>query len=317
MKIVVADGYAMNPGDLSWAPLEEFGNLDVYERTTARQVIERCSNAEIIITNKVLFDEKTINALPKLKYIGVTATGYNIIDTKAARKKAITVTNVPAYATPSVAQMVFALLLELTHHIGHHSQTVRKGKWTRSKDFCYWDYPLIELEGLTMGIIGYGRTGQATAKLAKAFQMKVLTYDIDKEKINNANAKAVDLDTIFSQSDVVSLHCPLTGQTENIINAESLSKMKPTAFLINTGRGSLVNEKDLAGALNSGQIAGAGLDVLSTEPPKPDNPLLSAKNCFITPHIAWATKAARQRLMKETIENIRAFIKGKPRNVVS
>ncbi|MHC4132796.1 MAG: D-2-hydroxyacid dehydrogenase [Planctomycetota bacterium] len=317
MKIVVVDGHTLNPGDLSWGGLDEQGELKVYERTPAEKVVERCQDAEIVITNKLVFDKKTIDSLPKLKYIGVTATGYNVIDIEATREKQIIVTNVPSYAAESVAQTVFALLLELTHHAGHHSGTVREGKWCKSEHFSYWDYPLVELSGLTMGVVGYGNTGRATARIARAFGMKVLAYDIASDKIDSKDAEIVDLDSLLSRSDVVSLNCPLTGETEGLINADSLSTMKDSAFLINTGRGPLVNEKDLADALNSGQLAGAAVDVLSTEPPEKNNPLLTARNCFITPHFAWATKSARSRLMEVTVNNVTAFIKGKPENVVS
>ncbi|MHC5075320.1 MAG: D-2-hydroxyacid dehydrogenase [Planctomycetota bacterium] len=317
LKIVVVDGHTLNPGDLSWAGLDEQGQLKVYESTPAEKVVERCLDAEIVITNKVVFNKKTIDSLPKLKYIGVTATGYNVIDIEAAKEKQIIVTNVPTYAAESVAQTVFALLLELTHHAGHHSDTVKEGKWCKSEHFSYWDYPLVELSGLTMGVVGYGNTGRATARIARAFGINVLAYDIDSDKVDSKDAETVDLDTLLSRSDVISLNCPLTGETQGLINADSLSRMKETTFLINTGRGPLVNEKDLADALNSGRLAGAAVDVLSTEPPDEDNPLLTARNCFITPHIAWATKSARSRLMEVTVNNITAFIKGKPENVVS
>jgi glycerate dehydrogenase len=317
LKIIVVDGHTLNPGDLSWAGLDEQGELVVYDSTPVEKVIQRCLDAEIAITNKVIFDRKTIDSLPKLKYIGVTATGYNVIDIKAARDKQIIVTNVPTYATASVAQMVFALLLELAHHVGHHSKTVKGGRWCKSDHFSYWDYPLIELSELTMGIVGYGHIGTATARIARAFGMKVLVYDINSAKLKNKDIEPANLNTLLSRSDVVSLNCPLTTQTEGFINTGSLSRMKQTAFLINTGRGPLVNEKDLADALNSGRIAGAAVDVLSTEPPEENNPLLTAKNCFITPHIAWATKSARLRLMEVTINNVTAFINGRPENVVS
>jgi len=316
MKIVVTDGATLNPGDLNWNRLEKLGDCQIYERTAPEETVPRCKSADIAVTNKVVFDRSIIESLPSLKCISVTATGYNIIDVEAARDNNVVVMNVPEYGTPSVAQMAFALLLELTQHVGHHSKTVHKGKWSACNNFCYWDYPLVELGGLKMGIVGFGRIGRRAAKLAKAFGMKVLAYDpispVDEEGVEQVN-----LQTLFSESDVVSLHCPVTAETEEFVNKEHLNKMKKSAFLINTSRGQLVNEQDLADALNSGRIAGAGLDVLSIEPPKADNPLQNAKNCYITPHIAWATKSARERLMNITIDNIEAFIKGTPQNVVS
>jgi glycerate dehydrogenase len=317
MEIVVTDGHTLNPGDLNWESLEELGTCSIYERSTAQENISRCKNADIAVTNKVVFDKNTINALPKLKLISVTATGYNIVDIEAARARGIVVTNVATYGTQSVAQMVFALLLELTQHVGHHDQTARQGRWTSSSDFCYWDYPLIELSGMTMGLVGFGRIGAATARIAKAFGMNVLAYDIVKPQSHDDYINFTDLDTVFETSDVVSLHCPLTGQNKGFVNSALLKKMRSSAFLINTSRGPLINERDLAQALNSGLIAGAGLDVLSSEPPPADNPLLTARNCIITPHIAWATKSARKRLLDVAVDNIRAFIQGRPKNVVS
>ena len=317
MKIVVTDGYTLNPGDLSWDALKRLGDCDIYERSTPEEKMVRCKDADIVVTNKVVFDKHTIEVLPELKCISVTATGYNVIDIEAARKRRIVVANVPTYATQSVAHMVFALLLELTQHVGYHSQTVHEGRWVKSDNFCYWDFPLVELANLTMGIIGCGRIGLATANIAKAFEMKVLAYDVNVEHLAGKDIEIVDMDTIFVESDVVSLHCPLLPETQELINKDSLAKMKKSAFLINTSRGPLVNEQDLANALNSGQIAGAGLDVLSIEPPNEDNPVLKAKNCYITPHIAWATRSSRARLMKTTIENVETFIKGQPKNVVS
>ncbi len=315
MKIVILDGYTLNPGDLSWDDLKKLGVCTIYDRTPPEQVIKRACDAEIVLTNKTVLDAETIGALPNLKYIGVLATGYNVVDIVAASKRDILVTNVPTYGTRSVAQMTFALLLELTQHVGHHSQTVRNGRWCDSPDFCYWDYPLVELDGLTMGLIGYGRIGQATADIAKAFGMKVLAYD---PAITTPDYPGItDLGTLLRSSDVVSLHCPLTADTQCLINAERLALMKPTAFLINTARGPLVDEQALAVALNAGKLAGAGLDVLSVEPARPDNPLLKAKNCVITPHIAWATRAARSRLMGIATENVRAFLAGNPGNVVN
>ena len=316
MKIVVLDGYTMNPGDLSWGDLERLGECTVYDRTPPEEVLARAAEAEIILTNKVPMDRERLARLPALKYIGVLATGYNIIDTQAARERGIVVTNVPAYSTRSVAQLVMALVLELAHHVGHHARTVREGRWTASKDFAYWDYPLVELEGLAMGIVGFGQTGRAVADLARAFGMRVLVHT-RSPKPPQEGVRFVDLESLLRESDVVSLHCPLTPETEGLVNAGRLALMKPTAFLINTSRGPVVNERDLAEALHTGRIAGAGLDVLSTEPPKADNPLLAAKNCFITPHIAWATRAARERLMKAVVENVRAFLAGRSQNVVN
>jgi glycerate dehydrogenase len=316
MKIVVLDGHTMNPGDLSWKDLEALGECTVYDRTPPKKVLERAAGAPVVLTNKVPFDAERMAELPDLKYIGVLATGYNVIDVKAARKRGIIVTNVPAYATRSVAQLVFALVLELAHHVGDHSRGAHEGRWTGSPDFCYWDWPLVELDGLAMGIIGFGRTGQAVADLARAFGMKVLVHTRTPQP-SGEGTRFVDLETVFRESDVLSLHCPLTPETEGLISAKRLAAMKPTAFLINTSRGPVVRERDLAEALNSGRIAGAGVDVLSTEPPKADNPLLGAKNCIITPHVAWATRAARERLMRTVVENVRAFVAGRPQSVVS
>lgn len=317
MKIVVVDGATLNPGDLSWDGLAALGTLEVYSHSSPEETLARCEGAEVAITNKVVFDSATFEALPQLKYIGVTATGYNIVDIEAARDRGIVVTNVPTYGTASVAQMAFALLLELTQNVGHHAETVRQGRWAQSNDFCYWDYPLVELAGLTIGIVGCGRIGQATARVAQGFGMKVIGYDafpFDGEKLGIEPAA---LDDLFVRSDVISLHCPLTPDTEGLVNAQRLSLMKPSAFLINTSRGPLVDNDALAAALNEGRIAGAGLDVLSVEPPKDGNPLIGAKNCFVTPHIAWATRAARERLLQMTVDNLAAFIAGAPQNVVN
>ncbi|MHC4692448.1 MAG: D-2-hydroxyacid dehydrogenase [Planctomycetota bacterium] len=317
MNIVVLDGYTLNPGDLTWKDLEALGQCTVYERTGPEEVVPRAKDAEIVLTNKTLLFSDVIKQLPKLKYIGVLATGYNVVDIELTRNLGIPVTNVPAYSTRSVAQLVFAHLLNLAHHVGAHSETVKNGKWASNIDFCYWDTPLIELTGLTMGIIGFGRIGQATTKLALAFGMKVITYDVVTPTNMPEGCQFVDLEDVFRSSDVISLHCPLTTQTQNIINRERLDLMKKTAFLINAGRGPLVDEQALAQALNNEEIAGAGLDVLSSEPPDKDNPLLKAKNCFITPHIAWATRSARQRLLKVVVDNVAAFLAGKPQNVVN
>jgi glycerate dehydrogenase len=315
MDIVVLDGHTLNPGDLDWAPLGALGKLTVYDRTPVGLTGERAADAEIVLTNKALLMRETIMALPQLRYIGVLATGYNVVDVAAARERGIVVTNVPAYGAPSVAQATFALLLELTNHVGRHAETVREGRWTKSPDFCYWDYPLVELSGLTMGIVGFGAIGQEVTRIALAFGMKVI--------VNTRTPRAaegvefVEVNRLFAEADVVSLHCPLTPETKGLVNRERLALMKPTAFLVNASRGPLVDEDALATALNDGAIAGAALDVLSVEPPGPDNPLLSAKNCIITPHIAWATKAARSRLMGIAIGNVSAFIEGAPVNVVS
>ena len=315
-KIVVLDSYTLNPGDLRWDGIESLGNCEIFDRTPPADVLSRSAGAEIILTNKTVLDRSVIEQLPDLKYIGVMATGYNVVDKEAASGHGVIVTNVPEYATTSVAQMVFSLLLELSFQVGYHSETVRSGRWASSIDFSYHDKPLVELDGLTMGIIGYGRIGRATAKLALAFGMNVLVNN-KQSTTDDPGITFVSLDELFAESDVVSLHCPLTPQSEEIVNAESLGRMKKTAFLINTGRGPLINERDLAEALNSGKIAGAGVDVLSTEPPAADNPLLTAKNCVITPHYAWATKAARARLMNTLVENVKAFLGDEPVNMVN
>jgi glycerate dehydrogenase len=316
MRIIVLDGYTLNPGDLSWGPLEALGRCEIFERSSEQEILQRAAEAEIVLTNKAQLNRGTIERLPKLKYIGILATGTNIVDLDAARERAIIVTNVPAYGTTSVAQTTIALLLELTQRTGHHSQTVREGKWSRHEDWCYWDYPLVELAGLTIGIVGPGRIGSAVAAIANAFRMKVLVWSHSK-KAAPPYASPVGLEELFRQSDVVSLHCPLTTETKHLVNAERLGWMKSTAYLLNTSRGLLIDEAALADALNSERLAGAGLDVLSTEPPRPDNPLLRARNCIITPHLAWATQAARARLLKIAVENVEAFLRGQPQNLVS
>lgn len=317
MRIVVLDGHTLNPGDLTWDALKALGPCEVHDRTGPTQVVDRASGAQIVLTNKTVVARATIAQLPRLKYIGILATGYNVVDIDAARQRGICVTNVPSYGTPSAAQMVFAHLLHFTQHVGEHSQSVVNGDWSRSPDFCYWNYPLVELAGLTMGILGLGRIGRQTAKLALAFGMRVIYFDVTPQPAVPVEVVAVDLDTLFRESDVVSLHCPLTQDNEGLVNQQRLEMMKPTAFLINTSRGPLIDEPSLADALNRGRIAGAGLDVLCEEPPRLDSPLLRAKNCTITPHIAWATRAARQRLMDIAVSNVRAFIQGNPQNVVS
>lgn len=318
MKIVVLDGFTLNPGDLDWGCFEELGQIIVHDRTENGLVLERSKGAAALLTNKTVLDRGIIESLPELKYIGVLATGYNVVDLQAARERGIAVTNVPAYGTESVAQMVFALALELANHVGHHSKTVREDRWSKSPDFCYWDLPIVELNGLTMGIVGYGRIGQAVIRIAQAFGLKVIVNTRSKAPgTRESGVDFVEADEVFRRSDLLSLHCPLTPETEKLVDARRLSLMKRSAFLINTSRGPLVDEPALAEALNSGVIAGAGLDVLSVEPPSQGNPLLSAKNCIITPHIAWASHAARKRLMDLAFENLKAFMGGRPRNVVN
>ena len=317
VSIVVLDGHTLNPGDLSWDSLAALGDLKVYDRTSHEQVRDRARNAQIVLTNKTILTKDTIESLSELKYVGVIATGSNVVDLEAARGRSVPVTNVPEYGTSSVAQMVFAHALNLCHHVGEHAQSVSRGAWAKSVDFCYWNFPLVELAGLTMGIVGYGRIGRAVAKLASAFGMRVFVYDIATPTDLGGDVASVELDTLFSRSDIVSLHCPLTPQTENLVNRERLKLMKPSAFVINTSRGPLVDERALVDALNGGLIAGAGLDVLVQEPPVADNPLFVARNCYITPHIAWATASARKRLMRTVVENVKAFLSGNPQNVVN
>lgn len=317
MKIVVLDGYTLNPGDLDWEQFKALGDFETHDRTPQAQTVERARDAEVVLTNKTVLDHAVIAALPRLRYIGVLATGYNVVDIKAARERGIPVCNVPEYGTANVAQAVFALLLELTNRTGHHAQTVREGRWTATTDFCYWDFPLLELSGLTLGIVGCGRIGRAVARIGHAFGMKVLASVRRTMRNAGDETRFVDLDTLFRESDVVTLHCPLTPETKELINAARLAQMKRTAFLINTARGGLVNEADLADALNHDRLAGAGLDVLSVEPPPADNPLLRAKNCVITPHIAWATRDARARLMQVAADNLRVWLRGQPQNVVN
>lgn len=316
MNIVVLDAYTLNPGDLDWGELESLGSYRVYDRTAPAELMDRAAAAEILLTNKTVLNREHLAGLDHARYIGVLATGTDVVDLAAARERRIPVTNVPAYGTRSVAQATMALLLELTQRVGHHAQTVREGRWTRSPDWCYWDGPLIELDGLTMGIVGFGKIGRAVGELAAAFGMKILVHSPNR-KSGTSSASFVDLETLFRQSDVISLHCPLTPQTRGLVNAERLAWMKPGAFLLNTSRGLLIDEAALAQALNSGHIAGAGLDVLSAEPPAASNPLLSARNCIITPHQAWGSRAARLRLMRIAVENVRAFLAGKPQNVVN
>ena len=315
MRIVVLDSHTLNPGDLSWDALTALGPCAIYERSSPREIVERARDAEIVLTNKACLSREVIAQLPRLRYIGVLATGYNCVDIDAANERSILVTNVPAYGTASVAQMVLAHMLNFTQRVAHHAQTVAAGRWTTSTDWCYWDYPLVELADRTMGIVGLGRIGRQVSRLAQALGMSVLASD--PRPIEPAEGiAAADVDTIFRQSDVVSLHCPLTPQTRHMVDRRRLGLMKRTALLINTSRGPLIDDEALAEALNAGQIAGAGLDVLSEEPPPPTNPLLRAKNCWITPHIAWATKSARQRLLETVVENMRSFLNGQPRNRV-
>ena len=316
MTIVILDGYALNPGDLSYDNLRQFGTLKVYDRTTPEQVIERAKDADVILINKVVLGEHEFAQLPHLRYIGVQATGYNVVDVEAARKHNITVTNIPAYSTASVAQMVMAHLLNITQSVDYYAQQNRAGRWTKSPDFCYWDNSPIELAGKQMGIIGFGRTGSAVAQLAQAFGMKIATYTSKPQEELPEGVEKLSLDELFATSDVLSLHCPLTPTTRHLVNAERLALMKPTAILINTARGPIVDEQALANALNSGALHAAGIDVLCEEPPVKSSPLLTARNSFITPHIAWATLEARTRLLQICEANLRAFIEGQPQNVV-
>lgn len=317
MKIVVLDGYGLNPGDLSWSGMEALGDLVVYDRTSPSELLERSADAEVLITNKTLITAENMKALPLLKYIGVLATGYNVVDIEAAKEQGIVVTNIPAYSTNSVSQMVFAHVLNITQRVGYYAKQNTQGRWAENVDFCYWDTELVELAGKKMGIVGFGNIGQGTARIAQAFGMEVLLYTSKEQSDLPDGMKKVSLDELFAQSDVVSLHCPLTADTKEMVNAARLQTMKPTAILINTGRGPLVNEQDLADALNEGRIAAAGLDVLSVEPAMAGNPLLSARNCFITPHIAWATKEARTRLMDIAVNNLKSYKEGNVINNVA
>jgi len=317
MKIIVLDGYGLNPGDLSWSGMEALGELVVYDRTSPSELLERSAGAEALITNKTVITADDMAALPHLKYIGVLATGYNVVDIEAAKVRGIVVTNIPAYSTNSVAQMVFAHILNITQRVGYYADENAKGRWTDSADFCYWDTRLVELDGKKMGIVGFGNIGQATARIAQAFGMDVYVYTSKEQHLLPQGMKKISLDGIFAECDVVSLHCPLTPTTKEMVNAERLKLMKAHSILINTGRGPLINEQDLADALNEGRIAAAGLDVLSIEPSVKDNPLLTAKNCFITPHIAWATKEARTRLMNIAVGNLKAYQEGNVMNNVA
>lgn len=312
MKIVVLDGYAANPGDLSWAEMEALGELTVYDRTAPEDVAARIADAEMVLTNKTVLTRALMAQSPRLKYVGVLATGYNVVDVAAARELGITVTNIPAYSTDSVAQLVFALLLEICHHAGHHSREIHAGRWSRNPDFCFWDFPLIELAGKTMGIIGYGRIGRRVAEIARCFGMNVVAWTRTPR-----DPECVSLEELLRVSDVISLHCPLFPETQGLINARTIAQMKDGVILINTSRGPVIQDADLAAALKSGKIYAAGLDVAAVEPIPADNPLLGLENVIFTPHIAWATKEARVRLMDIAVENAKAFLENKPINVVS
>ncbi|MCL2381077.1 MAG: D-2-hydroxyacid dehydrogenase [Treponema sp.] len=317
MNIVILDGYTENPGDLSWAGFEKLGNLTVYDRTSAGDVIQRIGDAQIVIVNKTPVSKEAMDACANIKYIGVLATGYNIVDYEAAKAKGIAVTNIPTYGTDAVGQFAIALLLEICHRIGHHDRAVKEGRWEKNLDWCFWDYPLIELAGKTMGVVGFGRIGQVTGRVAKALGMKVIAFDEHPHDAGKAIADYVSLDELFASSDVISLHCPLFPSTQGIINKNTIAKMKDGVIILNSSRGPLIVEQDLADALNSGKVYAAGVDVVSQEPIKGDNPLLSAKNCIITPHIAWAPKESRQRLMDIAVHNLQAFIDGNPVNVIN
>lgn len=317
MKLVVLDGHTLNPGDLSWDPLPAGAEFRVFDRTSPDQLYERCKDADILLTNKTPLTSSVLKALPSLKYIGVLATGYNVVDVEQAARQNIVVTNVPAYGVNSVAQLVFALILELCNHVGQHSDAVRSGAWSHSLDWCFWQTPLVELHRKTLGIIGYGRIGQSVAHLGQAFGMNVVVTSGRSSANQTHGVRWVTLDEVFVQSDIVSLHCPLNASTKGMVHAERLARMKREAFLINTSRGGLVVEEDLADALNTERIAGAGLDVLSKEPPPESNPLLRAKNCIVTPHLAWATREARGRLMATALANVTAWLSGTPQNVVN
>lgn len=322
-KAVILDGYTLNPGDLDWKPLQELADFEIYDRTTysieeAPLIIERAKDAEVILTNKTPLTKEILDELPMLKYIGVLATGYNVVDVEAAKERNITVTNIPSYGTDTVAQAAIALLLELCHRTGDHSNAVKNGEWTNSPDFCFWNHPIIELSGKTMGIIGYGQIGQTTSRIAQAFGMKVLAYNRTREKvIETESVRYATLEVLYREADVIMLHCPLTEENKGFINKEAIEQMKDGVLIVNNARGALINEADLADALNRGKVAGAGLDVVSEEPISEDNPLLKAKNCIITPHIAWASLEARQRLLNIAVENLSKYLEGNPINVVN
>ena len=317
MKIVVLDGYTENPGDLSWNGLESLGELTVYDRTQPDEIAARIRGAGAVYVNKVALDRETIFSAPDLKFIGVLATGYNVVDIAAARERGIAVCNIPTYGTAAVGQFAIAMLLEICHHVAHHSDAVHAGRWEQNADWCFWDYPLIELAGKTMGIIGFGRIGQTTGRIARALGMNVIAYDEYESGAGRALAEYTALDALFARYDVIALHCPLLPSTQGIINRENIAKMKDGVIILNNARGPLIVEQDLADALNSGKVYAAGLDVVSTEPIRGDNPLLKAKNCLITPHISWAPKESRQRLMEIAADNLRRFLEGSPVNVVN
>ncbi len=319
MKIVVLDGYAENPGDLSWEELEKLGELTVYDRTPPEdaEIIRRIGDAEIVVTNKTPISGKVLDSCSSVKYITVLATGYNAVDCARARARKIPVSNVPTYGTEIVAQSAIALLLEICHHIGHHDRSVHEGGWEKCPDFCYWDYPLIELAGKTMGIIGFGRIGRRTGKIAKAIGMRVLAHDSSECNEGRTIAEYTDIDRLLAESDVIALHCPLLPETAEIINKKTIAKMKEGVIIINNSRGPLINERDLSEALESGRVYAAGIDVVSVEPIRKDNPLLAAKNCVITPHISWAAKESRMRIMERTAENIKSYLARNPENVVN
>ena len=321
MKIVILDGYTENPGDLSWEGLEKLGDLTVYDRTSltdVQEVIDRIGDAEIVFTNKTPMPREVFDTCTNIRYVGVLATGYNVVDVDAAKEKNIPVCNIPTYGTAAVGQFAIALLLEICHHVGHHDKAVHEGRWENNPDWCFWDYPLIELDGKVMGIIGYGRIGQATGRIAQALGMKVLAYDAYRNPaLESETCQYADLDEVLAKSDVIALHCPLFSETEGMINRESIAKMKDGVIILNNSRGPLIVEKDLAEALNSGKVAAAGLDVVSTEPIKGENPLLKAKNCILTPHISWAPKESRQRLMDIAVDNLEAFLRKEAQKVVN
>ena len=318
MKIVVLDGYTLNPGDLSWDGLERCGELTVHERTAPAQVMDRLAGAEIVFTNKTPLTEAHFAANPQIRFVGVLATGYNVVDIAAAKARQIPVCNIPTYGTMAVAQFATALMLELCHRVGRHAESVKAGDWSRGSDFCYWLNPLIELDGKTLGIVGFGRIGQAFGKIAQAFGMKILAVDEYPNKaLESDTLRYVTLDELYANADVISLHCPLFENNRGMINQAAIAKMKPGVLILNTSRGPLINEADLVEGLKSGRVAGAAVDVLSSEPPQADNPLLSAPNCLVTPHIAWATKEARSRLMNIAVENLNAFLRGETQNVVN
>ena len=318
MKIVVLDGFTLNPGDLSWKGLESFGDVKIHERTPEHLIIERVGDAEIVLTNKTPLSDSILSACPNIKYVGVLATGYNVVDISVATKRGITVTNIPTYGTSAVSQFTIALLLEICHHVGDHARLVKQGEWSSNPDWCFWEYPLIELAGKTIGIIGYGRIGQEVGKIAISFGMRVLAYDTNNACFEKNNTvERVGLGDLFKQSDVISLHCPLFPETQGMINEKTISQMKDGVFILNTSRGGLIQDKDLADALNSGKVAAAAVDVVSNEPIPADHPLMTSKNCIITPHIAWAPKESRQRLMDIAVDNLSHFLNSNVVNCVN